>query len=124
MIPCVSAGSNQVGAKDTWMAQVSWSLGAAAKLTPEVPATSPRALRANTSRRDRPVLLEPLIGTPRLLKSGPIKTPPNLGYLREPCAKRRRRLRKCLDFSGEVLPRASWRHRYAPLIVMSSYGPV
>src|SRR5438046_3208331 len=51
------------------MAQVSCPLGAAAALMRGAPATSPRALRAKTSRRDRPVLLEPLIGTPRLLKS-------------------------------------------------------
>src|SRR4051812_9844614 len=55
------------------MAQVSWPLGAAAKLICGAPATNPRALRAKTSRRDRPILLEPLIGTPRLLKSEPMK---------------------------------------------------
>src|SRR6516162_3547188 len=65
MIPCVSAGSNQVGASDTWMPQVSCPSGPAAPADPGVPATSPRAARTRTSRR---VTLLPIDG-PRLSRS-------------------------------------------------------
>jgi len=53
MIPCVSAGSNQVGASETWMPQVSCPSGAAAKAEPGE-AARPNAARARASRRVMP----------------------------------------------------------------------
>src|SRR5262249_15458395 len=55
MNPSVSAGSNQAGASDTWIAQVSCPLGPAARATVGAPAaaTMPSAVPASTSRRVR-----------------------------------------------------------------------
>src|SRR5215469_13155884 len=59
MIPSVSAGSNHVGASETWIAQVNWPPGAAASATPGEAAASPRAVSARTSRRVRSDCFEP-----------------------------------------------------------------
>src|SRR5215469_4376262 len=53
MIPGVSAGSNQVGASETWIPQVSRPSGSAAKAKPGA-ATRPNAARARASRRVMP----------------------------------------------------------------------
>src|SRR5260370_10938054 len=58
VIPEVSAGSNQVGASDTWMPQISWPcgplVGPAAPAVAGAPAASPRAVAASRSRRLMP----------------------------------------------------------------------
>src|SRR5215469_10305539 len=65
MIPWVSAGSNQAGASETWMPQVSCPSGPAAPADRGAPATSPRAARARTSRRVTPLTVD----LPRLSRS-------------------------------------------------------
>src|SRR5215510_999133 len=56
--PDVSAGSNQIGASDTWMPQVSCPCGeASAKL--EEPATTAPAASANALRRVSEIVLQP-----------------------------------------------------------------
>src|SRR6516165_7883667 len=54
MIPETSAGSNHTGASETWMPQVSCPSGPTAKAASGAPATSPKAVRANISRRVNP----------------------------------------------------------------------
>src|SRR5687767_1021864 len=53
-MPCVSAGSNQVGDSETWMPQVNSPAGAAARPMAGMPTTIPSALAASSSRRVRP----------------------------------------------------------------------
>src|ERR1700740_2407131 len=48
MMPEVSAGSNQVGARVTCTAQVSWPSGPAARVEQGTPSTSATATRART----------------------------------------------------------------------------
>src|SRR3954453_8213611 len=51
-MPGVSAGSNQVGASDTWIAQVSWPCGSPAKAScGAATAAAPAAAPARISRR-------------------------------------------------------------------------
>src|SRR3954467_11997586 len=51
MDACVSAGSNQGGASETWTPKVNWPPGMAAKATPGPAATAPKATTVSTSRR-------------------------------------------------------------------------
>src|SRR4051794_18680649 len=51
MDACVSAGSNQVGASETWTPKVNWPPGMAAKAAPGPAATAPKATTVSTSRR-------------------------------------------------------------------------
>src|SRR6266508_4537543 len=52
MMPGVSAGSNQVGAIDTWTAQVSYPSGAAgADVGPSDPRSNSATTRGNATRR-------------------------------------------------------------------------
>src|SRR5215472_7801966 len=75
MMPGVSAGSNQVGASETWMPQVSCPSGSAAKLERGAPATRPSAANPRTSRRVKLVWLTPdLRLTDEFIVSFPIKT--------------------------------------------------
>src|SRR6516162_4661219 len=74
MIPCVSAGSNQVGASETWMPQVSCPSRAAARTGPGTAATSPRAARPRRSRRVKSLpLAEPLASRAMILPPLPLR---------------------------------------------------
>src|SRR5947207_8950321 len=92
MSASVAAGSNHVGAKETWIAQVNWLLGAAAHAMPGAPLAKPRAVNARTSRRVRSVVLP----------HKPIEPPLDRGLFGEPCCEPRPSLRKCLHVSGET----------------------
>src|ERR1700693_4009394 len=54
---CVSAGSNQVGASETWIAHVNCPLGPAGKLAPGTGGASPAAAIVSRSRRVRSMML-------------------------------------------------------------------
>jgi hypothetical protein len=58
MMPEVSAGSNQVGASETWTAQVIWPEGWAAAGAAAAVATA--TARANTNARERLMICPPL----------------------------------------------------------------
>src|SRR5205823_10267826 len=86
MIPGVSAGSNQVGAKVVWMPQLSCPCGAAAQLMPGAPAASPSAVRASISRRVMPALVV-TDKSPRAAGVVSIDVPPVKLSLRSPFGK-------------------------------------
>src|SRR5919202_898557 len=68
MIPGVSAGSNQVGARDTCTPQVSCPSGRAAPARRGEPAANAKAASAKTSRRVTCGLESPLSGIRQLLR--------------------------------------------------------
>src|SRR5438477_7520053 len=100
MSASVAAGSNHVGAKETWIAQVNWPLGAAAHAMPGAPLANPRAVNARTSRRVRSACFEKPL---RALPYNPIEPPPHRGLFNEPCCEPRAPLRKCLHVSSEMI---------------------
>src|SRR5262249_55864067 len=50
MMPCVSAGSNQVGARVTWMPQVSWPCGPPARPAPPATIVTTTAATVSNNR--------------------------------------------------------------------------
>src|SRR5713101_7943260 len=93
--PGVSAGSNHVGASETWMPQVSCPSGLAALARRGLLAAKPPAVRAKKVRRVRRA-------TSVLLEDDPIPFSAPLSW--EPCAECRRAMRRCLiDFQQERL---------------------
>src|SRR5262249_32982591 len=67
MIPELSAGSNQTGASDTWIPQVSCPSGPAATGMPGAPATAPKAASASRSRREMWLTDDSMFSSTRLV---------------------------------------------------------
>src|SRR5262245_5895382 len=115
--PDVSAGSNHVGASETWMPQVSWPCGPAAAAVRGVPAIAAPALKAKRLRRVMEIPLRPGAIIP--VSSGRSLIPCSFGSLFvEPYSELKSSLGKCLHpperplGQGEPGTPALWRCRF------------